>query len=224
MSSFFKEVFRFIMTTSAKHRIDSTHDMSHSLQVLQYASKIYESEKLLHPQLEDHERIIYSAAALHDMCDDKYMDIEEGNTDIIKFLKRENIEPLEITVIMNIINTMSYSKVQETGFPYHGEYQRAYNIVREADLLSAYDFDRCMLFKMHRAGTGDIDEAFQDAETLFRTRVFRHKVDGLLTTDYAFDQHDILVVSARERIESWRTAIPRLLQPITSISTPPPHI
>jgi len=222
MSSFFNKVFKFIMTVSAKHNIDSTHDMSHSLQVLQYASKIYEREHLLFPQLKEHEAIIYSAAALHDMCDDKYTDVEEGKNDTEQFLKRENVGTSEIKVIMDIIDTMSYSKVRNTGFPYHGEYQRAYNVVREADLMAAYDFDRCMLFKMHRAGTGDIDEAFRDAEELFRTRVFRHKIDGLLTTNYAFEQHDVLVVSARDRIDSWRSVIPRLIRPVSP--PPPPHV
>jgi hypothetical protein len=45
-----------------------------------------------------------------------------------------------------IISKMSYSKVKSNGFPCIGPFQTAYNIVREADLLSDYDFYRCIIY------------------------------------------------------------------------------
>lgn len=210
MTAFFREVFKFIIAMSTKHKIDSTHDISHSLQVLNYAFKIYEREKNTFPTIKEYEKIIYSAAALHDMCDNKYTNVEEGKNDIELFLQRNGIKPVEKKTIIDIIDTMSYSKVKKDGFPYHGEYQRAYHVVREADLLAAYDFDRCMLYRMHRDQSGDIESAFYEAEELFNERVFRHKVDGLLTTNYANDQHDLLCVTAEARIESWRNIISRI--------------
>ena len=118
--------------------------------------------------------------------------------------------PSDLEIMGKIIGTMSYSKVKKNGFPYHGEYQRAYHIVREADLLSAYDFDRCMLYRMHRDQSGDIDSAFDEAEELFNERVFKHKLDGLLTTKYANDQHDQLCLIAEARIETWRNIVSRI--------------
>ena len=210
MTVFFREAFKFIMTMSVKHNIDSTHDISHTFQVLNNAFKIYEQEKTTFPPIKEHEQIIYTAAALHDMCDNKYIDVQEGKNDIDMFLQRNSIKPVEKKAIIDIIDTMSYSKVKKNGFPYHGEYQRAYHVVREADLLSAYDFDRCMLYRMHRDQSGDIDSAFDEAEELFNERVFKHKLDGLLTTKYANDQHERLCLIAEARIETWRNIVSRI--------------
>lgn len=210
MTAFFREVFKFIIAMSCKHKIDSTHDITHSLQVLNYAFNIYEREVYTFPPLKHNEKIIYTAAALHDMCDNKYIDVDEGKRDIDCFLERNKIKPVERKAIMDIIDTMSYSTVKKNGFPYHGEYQRAYHVVREADLLAGYDFDRCMLFRMNRDGNGDIENAFQEAEEIFQNRVFRHKVDGLLTTNYAIDQHDMLVMNANAKIMTWKNIIGKI--------------
>ena len=47
----------------------------------------------------------------------------------------------KLDIIFQIITTMSYSTVKKNGFPSLNEYQLAYHIVREADLLAAYDID-----------------------------------------------------------------------------------
>ena len=111
MTSFFREVFKFIIAMSSKHKIDSTHDITHSLQVLNYAFNIYEREVYTFPPLKHNEKVIYAAAALHDMCDNKYIDVDEGKRDIDCFLERNNINPDEKKAIIDIIDTMSYSKV-----------------------------------------------------------------------------------------------------------------
>jgi len=98
---------------------------------------------------------------------------------------------------------MSYSKVKKNGFPELGEYQHAYHIVREADLLCAYDFDRCMIFHMHSQNIG-IENAFNDSRKLFNIRVLKHNDDELFITDYSKKQSKILEPIARERIEQWR--------------------
>jgi len=56
----------------------------------------------------------------------------------------------DLEIIGKIIGTMSYSKVKANGYPELGEYQLAYHIVREADLLAAYDIDRCIIYTMYR--------------------------------------------------------------------------
>ena len=82
------------------------------------------------------------------MCDKKYMDEDTGLEKINQFLE-DKMTPLELDITKQIITTMSYSKVKTNGYPELNEYQMAYHIVREADLLSAYDFDRCMFYNIH---------------------------------------------------------------------------
>ena len=101
-----------------------------------------------------------------------------------------------------IMNTMSYSKVKLNGFPDMGEFQMAYHIVREADLLAAYDFDRCMVYDMYKKGS-NVDEAYEHAKNLFYNRVFKHYSDGLLITDYSQTQHFILKPLVHQRMRSW---------------------
>ena len=201
----FSILFQFVMKTVAKYKIDESHGLSHAFQILTQANSIYESEVVKIPELKEHEKVIYIAAIVHDMCDDKYMNTKLGLDTIEQFLSTiENFKltQLEIKAIRNIINTMSYSKVKKNGFPELGEYQHAYHIVREADLLCAYDFDRCMLYHMHSHNTG-IGNAFNDSKQLFDVRVFKHNDDELFITDYSKKQSKILEPIARERIEQW---------------------
>ena len=60
-----------------------------------------------------------------------------------------------------------------------------YHIVREADLLSAYDFDRCMIYQINK-NNGNIETSFNDAEMLFNNRVFKHfwRISILVVYDF----------------------------------------
>jgi len=199
-------LFQFVMSTVAKYKIDESHGLSHSFQILAFAHSIYECEAIKYPEIAPHEKIIYISAIIHDMCDHKYMDVDSGLDTIVSFLSSNEVFQLnenDIFVIRDIINTMSYSKVKEFGFPDHGKYQQAYHIVREADLLCAYDFDRCMIYHMHTRNTG-IENAFRDSCNLFDVRVFRHESDGLFTIEYSKQLSQILETQSRARIEQWR--------------------
>ena len=110
----------------------------------------------------------------------------------------------ETTIVENIITTMSYSYVKKNGFPDHGEYQTAYNIVREADLLCAYDFERCMMYNLFMYENTNIDNAFNEANKLFKIRMFKHYDDGLFKTKYALENYQSLESSAKQRILHWR--------------------
>jgi HD superfamily phosphodiesterase len=177
------------------------------MNVLHFAHDIYEAEKENYPILEKQEKIIYVAAVLHDMCDKKYMDEEEGLKRISTFLS-DKMTPEDIDVTKRIINTMSYSKVKVKGFPELHEYQMAYHLVREADLLSAYDFDRCMLYNIHCKTVGDenmkILDAFNDASELFQRRVLRHNKDGLFVTGYSKHNYLPLHIDAVKRMNAWK--------------------
>lgn len=202
----FNDLCEFILLTSSKYKIDESHDISHSMNVLQYAHNIYEFEKEIHPVIKEHTNIIYISAVLHDMCDKKYMDETMGIKEIEKFLENK-ISNDEMNIISSIITTMSYSTVKNNGFPDLGIYQHAYNIVRESDLLSAYDFDRCIIYGIkHRKD--DFKLTFTRAEQIFNERVLQHANDGLFTTQYAKISYPVLHFQALERINSWK----RILQ------------
>jgi hypothetical protein len=102
-----------------------------------------------------------------------------------------------------IMSTMSYSKVKQQGFPIMGGYQKAYHIVREADLLSAYDFDRCVIYKINKNG-GDLDDAFKNANELFENRVLKHNDDNLFLFDYSKRESLVLHEMAMQRISGWK--------------------
>jgi hypothetical protein len=185
--------------------MDETHGIMHSMNVLNYAHNIYESELPKNPLLIDQQKIIYVSAALHDMCDRKYIDEDMGIRYIQKFLENR-MDDNEIDITKKIITTMSYSKVKKNGFPELGEYQPAYHIVREADLLSAYDFDRCITYKMKQSNE-NFENSFYDAKKLFEERMFQHNNDGLFITDYSKRESFILEQIAHHRIHNWNKII-----------------
>jgi hypothetical protein len=175
------------------------------MNVLNFAHNIYNNEKNKYPEIENHERIIYISAILHDMCDKKYVDETSGVKEIEDFLNEKITQP-EIDITKKIITTMSYSTVKKNGFPNLKEYQIAYHIVREADLLSAYDFDRCMIYNIKKQN-GNIEDAFINANYLFENRVFKHDDDGLFITDYSKKESLILKNVALTRINNWKNIL-----------------
>lgn len=203
------QLLYFVLVTSKKYNIDESHGLTHSINVLHFANEIFEYESVLHPRIKEHDKIIYISAALHDMCDKKYMNVNDGIQDIEEFLQ-DKLFPNEINIVKQIISTMSYSKVKVDGFPHLGQFQKAYNIVREADLLAAYDFDRCIVYNMHCKGN-NIQVAYDEAYALFHKRVFKHEHDGLLTSDYSKSRHIVLKNTAVERMNSWRKILQKTL-------------
>ena len=192
--------FDFVVDTSAIYNIDESHALKHSMEVFGYAKKIYDEEVIQHPYLEKHKEVIYMAAIGHDMCDKKYMDEKEGIARLQVHLS-EYMQPNELEIMGNIIGTMSYSKVKANGYPDLGEYQLAYHIVREADLLAAYDIDRCIMYDMYR-NNSDYFDALQEAFKLFEKRVFRMRRHRLFTTSYAKRESLQLHKKAKKNVEN----------------------
>ena len=60
----------------------------------------------------------------------------------------------------------------------------AYHIVREADLLTAYDVDRCIIYSMFRENL-TYEESVKRTIELFDVRVFKYRSDGLFVTPYS---------------------------------------
>lgn len=210
-------LYNYVISTVSKYNIDESHGLSHSMTILTYANKIYNEEITKQPIINNHEKIIYISAILHDMCDKKYMNQSDGIKDIndfIESLKNDDnisvVTKMEQQIIIDIISTISYSYVKTNGFPDHGEYQTAYNIVRESDLLCAYDFDRCMIYQMYTQHYS-LDNAYEDATKLFDTRMFKHMDDGLLLTQYAKNNYERLEKNARSQLLQWGNLIGKQL-------------
>ena len=205
----FSILFNYVLLTISKYNIDESHGLSHAMNSLTYANSIFETEVIEKPEIKSHEKVIYVSSILHDMCDKKYMNQKEGIKDISKFISSMGNDSIklskkEVTVVENIIGTMSYSYVKKNGFPDHGEYQTAYDIVREADLLCAYDFDRCMMYNLFMYENTNIDNAFVEANKLFEKRMFKHNEDGLFKTTYALNNYPLLESGAKQRITHWK--------------------
>jgi hypothetical protein len=100
--------------------------------------------------------------------------------------------------------------VKKNGFPDLGIYQKAYNIVRESDLLAAYDFDRTMIYQIKR-NNNNIEEAFKNSNQLFENRVLKHIDDNLITSDYGVKKALLLQYQANKRIVAWKNLINKKL-------------
>jgi len=196
----FNQLFTFVLSLSRKYNIDSSHSEGHSMAVLRYAEENYRSQLAQFPYLEDQTDVIYTAAVLHDMCDKKYMDQKEGIQEITQFLQ-EQLNPKEIYYATRIMETMSYSTVKKNGYPDLNEYQEAYHIVREADLLASYDFDRSMIYHLNRGNT--LTSSYKNALELFEDRVFNYNTDKLLLSDYAQKKALHLTSNALRQMTTW---------------------
>jgi len=173
----------YVINTTHKLNIDESHGLKHSLEVLHYAEEIYNSEVIKYPFLEKQKEIIYTSAILHDMCDKKYMDQEKG-IEMIKDHMKIHMNKEQLEVMEKIISTMSYSTVKKNGFPELGEYQLAYHIVREADLLSAYDIDRCLIYSLNFEKL-DYFNALKRVIKITHNRILTYRSDKLFVTNYS---------------------------------------
>jgi hypothetical protein len=183
LSNLINYCFRYVIETSSVYKIDESHALKHSMEVFEFSKKIYETELLKNPYLKDQQKIIFTAAIGHDMCDKKYMNETDG---ILKYkIYLSNHMPInDIEVMGKIIETMSYSKVKKNGYPDLGKYQLAYHIVREADLLSSYDIDRCIIYGMYIEKL-DYDKALKRAVELFKNRELKYINENLFITDFS---------------------------------------
>jgi len=193
------QAFRFVIQTSQEYNIDESHSLKHSLEVFNFANTIYESEVVKFPQLETHREIISLASIVHDMCDKKYMNEDSGVENMNKYMK-DYISPEELEIVSKIIKTMSYSKVKINGYPDFGEYQTAYHIVRESDLLAAYDLDRCIIYRMMQSKFNYTD-ALTESKELFESRILNYRKDKLFITSYSKNKSLLLHKKAVKDVE-----------------------
>ena len=211
--SILSTLFHYVLLTTRKYGIDESHGLSHSMNILRYTNAIFEEELKWSPTpevLKAQETVIYTSAIVHDMCDKKYRVEADGREEIERLLVPIPILSAEDRkAVLDIVGTMSYSKVKKVGFPSLEKYQTAYHIVREADLLTAYDFDRSMIYHMS-TGNKSMSDAFLNAKDLFYDRVLRHNEDGLFFTRYAQRQSNVLHNRALMRMLYWKKMMGRI--------------
>ena len=176
--------FKCVMHFTKEYNIDESHSIKHSIEVMRFAENIFKSELPKNPYLSNQKTIILAAAILHDMCDQKYVPDESEAISEIREFMRGHLTDGELDIIVAIITTMSYSKVKKHGYPDLGEYQLAYHIVREADLLAAYDIDRCIIFGMAVTKL-DYTDAVARATELYKDRVMKYISDNLFVTEFS---------------------------------------
>ena len=193
------QAFQFVIQTSQEYCIDESHALKHSMEVFNFANNIYESELKSYPHITGQREIIGLAAIVHDMCDKKYMNETVGIINIKNYMK-DYLPEEELDVVTNIISGMSYSTVKKKGYPDLGKYQHAYHIVREADLLAAYDFDRSVIFNIMRNKCNYIDSLYESKE-LFEKRILNYRKDKLFITNYSKNKSVLLHKKAIADIE-----------------------
>ena len=177
---------QFIEETCVLQKIDYSHGLEHSIGTMNRAQSIIDTIATI--TSEERTMILY-AAALHDLCDSKYTDVTSASLRIKRWLIWEaEWSTKDANSLIHIITTMSYSKLKEIKekngihtFPNHGRWQRAYHIVRHADILESFIPARCVLYNMKIHPEKTLDEHWARAERIFQTRVFRYLQEGWIT-------------------------------------------
>lgn len=178
--------FQYVIKQCKKYSIDDSHALKHSMEVFHIANNIYSSECNKNKFLIRQKNIIDVASIVHDMCDKKYVNVDESISEMNTFMKTY-LSSNEMQQVNNIITTMSYSHIKKYGFPDHNAYQHSYNIVREADLLASYDIDRCIIYGMMKEKI-PYNLAVKRAIDMTTNRVLTYKKDNLFTTEYAINK------------------------------------
>jgi hypothetical protein len=181
-------LWKFVEKCCVEQGIDESHGLKHAKACVEWVTKLLLDEDDV---TEDERLMAIYAAALHDMCDKKYTDVDKGLLNIRQWLLQQGWSLDKSDILLNIINTTSYSKLKRAMvngkivFPDHGAYNRVYHIVRHADLLDAYLVGRCILYQQHISPNILDEECWAIARALFDVRVFPYVRDGWITLPVA---------------------------------------
>jgi len=197
-------LFNFIGRQCEKYGIDESHGLKHAKGTLMRANEILLT---LSEVTEEERRMTLYAAAIHDTCDSKYTPVNEAAKEIGYFLRSEFWPPEHIDALINIVTSMSYSKLKKSvssgqiEYPNHGKWQRAYHVARHADLLEGYVVARCVMYNIHLYPEKSMDEHWQRATELFSERVFTYCSEGWIFFPYAIELAMSLEEEARRCLQ-----------------------
>lgn len=198
------ELFHFIDTMCQKYNIDESHGLKHAKGTMNRALDILSMELEV---LDEERQIILYAAALHDMCDHKYTDTNQSSKEIKVWLLEQGWTEHHTDVVINIITTMSYSKLKQNWlnglpkYPDHGPWQRAYHIVRHADLLEGFIVARCLLYNRHIHPTLTEEQHWFRVEEVFKTRILTYVSEGWIFIPYACNETIALTKEAKRCLQ-----------------------
>lgn len=173
-----EDIYEYVEHMCKKYKIDESHDVTHAKDCVEFA------EQLIEENTSDQERMItLYAAALHDTVDKKYVPVRDACAQLRIFLYAIGLSDEDASVIINIITTMSYSylkarKEEGLGYPNHGQWDRAYHIVRHADLLCSYRVNRCYQYQKRITPDMPKKDCWRKVETIFESRMMRYVSDG----------------------------------------------
>lgn len=179
------------------YKIDDSHNHIHSKEVLYYTNEILKDEQVLS---KDEIYIIVLASLFHDVIDSKYIsDSPIQKKQLLMTYLSEFFIPDEIfNEIWFIINNMSYSKtIKYDKFfePFYEtpksiesyQYKRAFNIVRNADLLASYNLKRSFEYnnyKMLKENQNiDIMDIYNEVLSLYLRRMDKLRKNNILSLD-----------------------------------------
>lgn len=211
-STLINYAFNYVIQTSKLYNIDESHSLRHSMEVFQYANKIFDNEVALNPYILQQKNIIMCSAILHDMCDKKYVNEIDALANLNNNFK-DLLDDEELIVVNKIISSMSYSTVKLKGYPLLNTYNLAYHIVREADLLAAYDVERCIMYQMF-IGKSDYLTSLNKVKEVFEKRVLKYIKDDLFITDYSINLANKLEKKALNKLND----IDLLIHDLTNIN------
>lgn len=193
-------LFNFIENQCQKYGIDDSHGLKHAKGTYMRANEIL---RTLDNVSEEERKMALYSAALHDTCDSKYTPVHEAANEIAYFLRTQLWSPEHILALINIVTSMSYSKLKNSvhsgqiDFPSHGKWQRAYHVARHADLLEGYIVARCVLYNIHIFPEKTMDEHWKRANELFVDRVFTYVSEGWIFLPVALTMAATLEQEAR---------------------------
>ncbi len=194
-TNLFENAYAFCASVCRAQGIDSSHDEKHMERVAKMTERL--NQMYGKPVSQEEKDVMILSAFTHDLCDHKYTDVSAGLAVIDEWLSSQPISMEQRNAVCCIISTMSYSKVKVHGYPTDlGRWELAYHHTRIADLIDAYDIERCYLYQSHKHPDMEETEKWISVINLFERRVLTQKDEYILpVAPYALD-----LVEGRHRI------------------------
>lgn len=187
MNNLYSFLYSFIQTFCDEHNIDESHDVRHSKDCVKFLENLMD-----YSWSPEERRMAIYAAALHDCVDKKYVKEEVAIPRVLSFLLGLGWKDADAGALISMITTMSYSKLNsqrglsgENVFPNHGEWDRVYHAVRQADLLCSYRVHRCYQYQKKIHPEWSESAHWIGVNTMFQQRMFKYVTNGWFQTPAA---------------------------------------
>ena len=199
-------LFRFVQQQCTRHHIDDSHGLIHSKRCVSWVDTMTVNDNTLSA---DEKTVAVYSAAIHDLCDKKYVSAFESIAELREWLIHHETENPDLRqevreAILSIIQTMSYSYLNQrkhsdgtNWYPDHGAWIRSYHLARQADLLEGLHVGRCYLYTKHAFPQYNEEEIWFRVEELFKKRMYHYVTDGWITNPVAMEHAPLLIEEAK---------------------------